>query len=386
MAPGRKEPSDRLGHKIPESHSATPPAPLHSHRHRHRPQRSPPSASIHKLPNPALLRGTIITHPPAPAPLKHGPHVRATAQRMPPLLPRTRTRLTCTEAVTAWGSICAPTHRRSTDPRPLGPGPRPGQTGIQTHPWGPPVTLTAAEQDGRAKARTAATPRGPRRCPRCPRCQRPSARPCPRRRPTSLASAGPRAGAAAGPRRTGRREGPGRGCGPAGGGGGARTEDPPTPRPPRAGPAPTPLPSPLGASGENCLACGLGHPGAGSRIPRAGSRIPSPGSSAPGPRQLPEAHSGSRAGGTVGLRDRRRLGLEKTAEISDSGSRFGLPPRGFPARFSQSGGEGEGPPTEYASVVPADHGRQESSCTWTRISGRRWAPRCKGRTQSSGRG
>lgn len=46
------------------------------------------------------------------------------------------------------------------------------------------------------KARTAATRSGPRRCPRC---QRPSARPCPRRRPTSRASACPRAGAAAGP-------------------------------------------------------------------------------------------------------------------------------------------------------------------------------------------
>lgn len=191
-------------------------------------------------------------------------------------------------------------------------GPRPGQTGTQTHPWGPPVTLTAAEQDGRPKARTAAAPRGPRRCPRCPRRQRPSARPCPRRRPTSLASAGPRAGAAAGPRRTGRREGPGRGCGPAGAGAGPGLKTahaPPSrgrPRPARPPPPARPRSEPRAGAPE-------------SRIP-----VPLPGSPDPGPRQPPQAPSGSRAGGTVGLADPRRLGQEKQAGQQG----FGLPPGG----------------------------------------------------------
>lgn len=92
-------------------------------------------------------------------------------------------------------SVPPPTDTR-TDTPPFGLGPRARQIGTQTHPWGPPVALTAAEQDGRTKAQTAATRSGPRRCPYC---QRPSARPCPRRRPTSRASACTRAGAAAGP-------------------------------------------------------------------------------------------------------------------------------------------------------------------------------------------
>lgn len=59
---GERNPSDELGHKIPESHSATPPA-------------TPPppsaaasdtSASTHKLPDPAPQ--ATITHPPAPPP------------------------------------------------------------------------------------------------------------------------------------------------------------------------------------------------------------------------------------------------------------------------------------------------------------------------------
>lgn len=59
---GERNPSDKRGHKIPECKSATPPTT-----HHHRPQHSVPSANTHRLPKPALLKGTI-THPPAPPP------------------------------------------------------------------------------------------------------------------------------------------------------------------------------------------------------------------------------------------------------------------------------------------------------------------------------
>lgn len=175
-------------------------------------------------------------------------------------------------------SICAPTHRYSDDTPRLGSGHGPEQTGTQTRPWGPPVALTAAEQDGRAKAQTAATRSGPRRCPRC---QRPSARPCPRRRPTSRASACPRAGAAAGPAAQAGGRGRGGAADPPGEGAARVLKTHPRPARRRGGPTPfTPparLPQPPRGSYGSC------------HSPRVGERV----SRIPDPRSLPAA-SGSR--------------------------------------------------------------------------------------------
>lgn len=127
---------------------------------------------------------------------------------------------------------------------------------------------------------------------------------------------GPRAVAAAGPRRPGRKEGPGPGCGPAGEGGGrrggSRVEAPPTPRPPPQAPPSPPLPHgspyPHLASDKNCLRRRAGELEAGSRIPDPGSRMPDARCRIPDPRsQIPTSWlclpTAPGQGGTVSLRD-----------------------------------------------------------------------------------
>ncbi|XP_049569785.1 translation initiation factor IF-2-like [Orcinus orca] len=186
----------------------------------------------------------------------------------------------------------SPTDTR-TDTPPLAPGPGPGQTGIQTHPWGPPVALTAARQDGRAKTRTAATPKGPRRC--C--CQRPSARLCPRRRPTSRASACPRAGAAAGPAAQAGGRGRGGAADQPGEGAARRPKTHPRPARRHGGPA---RPNPTRTAPPTL-------PKLLQELPTLsgwGTLEQDPGSRILDPRQLPLAPDGSRKGqrsGSQGL-------------------------------------------------------------------------------------
>lgn len=97
-------------------------------------------------------------------------------------------------------------------------------------------------------------------------------------------------------RRTGRREGPGRGCGPAGGGGGPSTEDPPTARPPPRRPRPPPRrPRPPRSPYPAGLLLEL--------PPRSGSGAweSDPGSSLPDPGQLPLASLTPPKRGAAGL-------------------------------------------------------------------------------------
>lgn len=259
-----------------------------------------------------------------------------------------------------------------TDTSPLRPRPGPGQTGTQTHPWGPPVALTAARQDGRAKTRTAATPRGPRRCP-C--CQRPSARPCPRRRPTSRASACPRAGAAAGPAAQAGGRGRGGAADQPEEGSAGRPKTHPRSARRRGGPArPYPTrsdpPTPLRLLQAVPLRSGWA------------TLEPDPGSRILDPRQLPLSPDGSRKGQlsrSQGLGGRfitkRRLG----SRVFGLWERVRAASRRCPSRLSW------GAPTDYASVVSAEPGRQGSPVPRRGSLGDERAPKWKGSTQSSGR-
>lgn len=287
---GERSPSDKLGHGIPESHSATPPATA-----------PPPSAAAFDT----LRQHTQAPKPRAP-PRNHHPSTRAsppqtwTSREQPQ--PEESPHCSHGHGHASRGqrqtqllkSIYAPTHRHSdrhtavrtwTRSRadrhtnaPLGAARRTHRGGAGWEDQGPdcghserPAALPPLPAPVRP-----ALPAAPPHVPRL--------RLSPRRRRRRT-------------RRTGRREGPGRGCGPAGGGGGSGAEDPPTPRPPPRRPRP-PLPHPPGSPNPLEAPAGAASAGGpGSRV----NRIPDPGSPIPASGfWLPTALG---QGGVVDLRD-----------------------------------------------------------------------------------